>query len=205
MTQQDLFIIDSLEKLKLISDPLRTKILMNLIKKEYTGQQLAELLQIPKTKIYFHLKELEKHGIIEIVKEEEKNGIMQKFYRSIARRFIPSDDLLPSHELIETSRQVFLETVLTTRNEIEQAPPETFQLSASNQEIRKNIASTYHFHATEAEFNSFLMEFKELYKKHFKESEQTPGSDAKPYMMTLIAFQRQDSSPSVFGKEEEGS
>ncbi|MDG0875799.1 winged helix-turn-helix domain-containing protein [Paenibacillus thiaminolyticus] len=72
MAQQDLFIIDSLDKLKIISDPLRTKILMNLIKKEYTGQQLAELLQIPKTKIYFHLKELEKHGIIEIVKEEEK-------------------------------------------------------------------------------------------------------------------------------------
>ena len=68
MTQQDLFIIDSLDKLKIISDPLRTKILMNLIKKEYTGQQLAELLQIPKTKIYFNLKELEKNGIIENVK-----------------------------------------------------------------------------------------------------------------------------------------
>ncbi|MDG0875798.1 hypothetical protein L5D93_26605 [Paenibacillus thiaminolyticus] len=130
---------------------------------------------------------------------------MQKFYRSIARRFIPSDDLLPSHELIETSRQVFLETVLTTRNEIEQAPPETFQLTASNQEVRKNIASTHHFHATEAQFTSFIQEFKELYKKHFKDSEQMPGSDAKPYMMTLIAFQRQDSRPSVFGKGEEDS
>lgn len=200
MSQQDLFIIDTLEKLKVISDPLRTKILMNLVKKEYTGQQLAEILEIPKTKIYFHLKELEKHGIVEIVKAEEKNGIMQKFYKAVARRFIPSDDLLPSHELIETSRQVFLETLLTTRKEVEQAPSEAFQLQSYNQDTWKNIAATYHFQASEAQFTAFLQEFGDLYRKHFgTQEEEQAGS--KSYMMTLIAFQRSKGEPSVFGKE----
>ncbi len=201
--QQDLFIIDTLEKLKVISDPLRTKILMNLVKQEYTGQQLAEILAIPKTKIYFHLKELEKHGIVRIVREEEKNGIMQKFYKAVARRFIPSDDLLPSHELIETSRQVFLETVLTTRQEIEKAPGEAFQLKSHNQDMKKNLAATYQFHATEEQFTAFLKEFKELYHKHFKQQEANGPADAKPYMMSLIGFQRSVGGAAVFGDGQE--
>lgn len=203
MEQDDLFIIDTLDKLKVISDPLRTKMLMNLIKQEYTGQQLAELLGIPKTKIYFHIKELQKHGIIQIVKEEEKNAIIQKFYKAVARRFIPSDELLPSHELIETSRQVFMETLVTTRKEIEQAPPESFQLTSTNQDTWKNIASTYHFQATEEEFTAFLTAFKELYHKHFVDSSSTVGSDRKDYMMTFIAFQRLASTTPQFGKEEQ--
>jgi len=91
MTVTSVYKIQTHEQLKAIADPLRTKILMNLVKQEYTGQQLAEMLGITRNNIYFHLKELEKHQVIQIVRKEEKNGIVQKYYRAVASRFIPED------------------------------------------------------------------------------------------------------------------
>lgn len=182
------------EQLKAIADPLRTKILMNLVKDSYTGQQLAELLDITRNNIYFHLKELEKHGIIHVVRKEEKNGIVQKYYRAIASRFIPEDHLLPSLDLIETSRQVFMETLDVTRTKIENASASSFALNSESEHHRKNIASTYRFHATKESFHAFVEEFKQLMNKHFTmetaESGSTPLSPKeKSYYMSLIAFQ----------------
>ncbi|KOP69137.1 transcriptional regulator [Bacillus sp. FJAT-18019] len=182
------------EQLKAIADPLRTKILMNLVKDAYTGQQLAELLDITRNNIYFHLKELEKHGIIHVVRKEEKNGIVQKYYRAVASRFIPEDHLLPSLDLVETSRQVFMETLDVTRTKIENASVSSFALNSESEHYRKNIAGTYRFHATQENFHAFVEEFKQLMHKHFTMETAEPGSTAlspeeKSYYMSLIAFQ----------------
>nr|WP_212976843.1 winged helix-turn-helix domain-containing protein [Paenibacillus azoreducens] len=185
------------DQLKAIADPLRTKILMKLVKEAYTGQQLAEMLGIQRNNIYFHLKELEKHGIIQVVRKEEKNGIVQKYYRAVAGRFIPEDHLLPSADLVETSRQVFMETLEATRTKIENAPAESFALDSRNETRRKNIASTYRFHATEESFHAFVEEFRQLMNKHFTiQTSETADSqesvEEKGYYLSLIAFQDDD-------------
>lgn len=199
MERTGVYIIKTYEQLKAIADPLRTKILMHLVKDAYTGQQLAEMLSITRNNIYFHLKELEKHGIIQIVRREEKNGIVQKYYRAVASRFIPEDHLLPSMDLVETSRQLFLETVEGTRTRIELADASAFALDSSNETCRKNIASTYQFYATQESFHSFVEEFKQLLDKHFKTTageKATSGTDqaGKRYYMSLIAFQEDNGS-----------
>jgi len=185
--------ISTHEQLKAIADPLRTKMLMNLVKKEYTGQQLAEMLGITRNNIYFHLRELEKHGVIRVVRKEEKNGIVQKYYRAAASRFIPEEHLLPSLDLVETSRQVFLETLDAARSQVEHAPASSFALDHTHESKRKNIASTYSFYATEESFHAFIEEFKQLMHKHFsmrntEASEASRSEDEKSYRMSLIAF-----------------
>jgi len=185
--------ISTHEQLKAIADPLRTKMLMNLVKNEYTGQQLAEMLGITRNNIYFHLRELEKHGVIQVVRKEEKNGIVQKYYRATASRFIPEDHLLPSLDLVETSRQVFLETLDATRSQVERAPASSFALDPTHESKRKNIASTYSFYATEESFHAFIEEFKQLMDKHFtmrnaEASEASRSADERSYRMSLIAF-----------------
>ncbi|MCM3292693.1 winged helix-turn-helix domain-containing protein [Paenibacillus sp. MER 180] len=172
MTVTSVYKIQTHEQLKAIADPLRTKMLMNLVKQEYTGQQLAEMLGITRNNIYFHLKELEKHQVIHVVRKEEKNGIVQKYYRAVASRFIPEDHLLPSMDLIETSRQVFMETVEVTRTKVERAPAESFALDSSNLDQRKNIAATYQLQASEKNFHNFVEEFKLLLDKHFTKHEK---------------------------------
>lgn len=78
--------IDNLPQLKCVSDPFRIKLLELIAAKPKTGQQLADELDIPRAKIHYHLAELEKNGIIEIVKTEQKHSIIQKFYAPVKKR-----------------------------------------------------------------------------------------------------------------------
>ena len=184
------------EQLKAIADPLRTKILMNLVKDEYTGQQLAKMLGITRNNIYFHLKELEKHEVIQVVRKEEKNGIVQKYYRAVASRFIPEEHLLPSEDLIETSRQVFMETLEVTRAKIVNAPAESFALTSMSETMRKNIAATYSLRGNEESFTAFIGDFKALLDKHFAKKpvdrEQGGSGKDQSYYISLISFQDDD-------------
>lgn len=194
MKMTGVYKIQTHEQLKAIADPLRTKMLMNLVKDAYTGQQLAEMLGITRNNIYFHLKELEKHGIIHVVRKEEKNGIVQKYYRAVASRFIPEDHLLPSLDLVETSRQVFMETLDVTRDKIETAPASSFALDSTSEHHRKNLAGTYLFRATQESFHAFVEEFKGLLDKHFtmegaESGRSSLSEEEKSYYMSLIAFQ----------------
>ena len=74
-------------QLKALSDPLRAEMMIRLCERPYTGQLLSEKFGISRAKIHYHLKELEKNDLIEIVYTEEKNGIVQKFYQSVAKGF----------------------------------------------------------------------------------------------------------------------
>ncbi|GAA3728140.1 hypothetical protein GCM10022378_16160 [Salinicoccus jeotgali] len=89
-----LLVIDNLAQLKSVSDPFRIQLLTMLGEKPKTGQMLADELEIPRAKIHYHLNELLKNGIIHVVKTEEKNSIVQKFYEPIAKKVVPNIDLL---------------------------------------------------------------------------------------------------------------
>lgn len=94
----DILVIDNLAQLKCVSDPFRIKLLELLSEGEKTGQQLADELKIPRAKIHYHLRELEKYGIIVMVKTEQKHSIIQKFYSPTAKKLFPSPDLLKFRE-----------------------------------------------------------------------------------------------------------
>ncbi|QKY70532.1 helix-turn-helix domain-containing protein [Lentibacillus sp. CBA3610] len=50
-----------------------------------TGKMLAVKLDLPASKMRYHLTALEKAGLVEIERTEVINGIVQKFYRPIAK------------------------------------------------------------------------------------------------------------------------
>ncbi|HEX7063707.1 MAG TPA: helix-turn-helix domain-containing protein [Bacillales bacterium] len=82
---KDIYYVEDLNQLKVLSDPFRVKILWELNESSKTGKMLADQLELPPSKMRYHLKELEKVGLIVIERTEEKNGILQKFYSPIAK------------------------------------------------------------------------------------------------------------------------
>lgn len=79
----------------MVSHPLRVRMMHLLVFKAYTGQQLAAEIELAASKVHYHLRELEQHGLVEVVATEEKNGIMQKFFRAVALDYLVLDTLLP--------------------------------------------------------------------------------------------------------------
>ena len=149
-------------QLKALSDPLRAEMMIRLCERPYTGQLLSEKFGISRAKIHYHLKELEKNGLIEIVYTEEKNGIVQKFYQSVAKGFTPAADLLPHLEILsESGRQIFLQMIERTKSQILAAPEEAFTLQNASEDPAKwnYVSSCWEFDATPEQFQVWVKSF----------------------------------------------
>lgn len=86
-------VIDDLETLKVLADPLRLKML-ELLAKPRTVKKIAQILDIPPTKLYYHINLLEKQGLIQTVDTRIVSGIIEKHYQITAKVFVVEKGLL---------------------------------------------------------------------------------------------------------------
>jgi len=79
--------VRDLAALRTITDSQRHSILTELIRRPMTARELAAVLYLPQTKLYYHLKLLEQHGYIAVVDERLAHGIVERRYSAVARSF----------------------------------------------------------------------------------------------------------------------
>lgn len=82
----------NLEQQKLISSPLRVKIIYLLATKAMTAKQVADELGKTAGSIHYHIQQLYNGGILELKETKENRGIVEKYYRSKATHFNLNDD-----------------------------------------------------------------------------------------------------------------
>ena len=63
------------ETLRLIADPLRLRLLELLRREPRTVTELAELLEMPRTNLYYHIGLLEKHDLVQVAESRVVSGI----------------------------------------------------------------------------------------------------------------------------------
>jgi DNA-binding transcriptional ArsR family regulator len=125
--------LETLEQLRAIADELRSRIVEALTHRAMTVTQLGELLGQAPAKIHYHVRELERVGLVRLVATREKSGILEKYYRAIARSFNASKTLLlnaPSDEtfaamrsFLDSASRAFLRaTEFTMRNQLWDSP-----------------------------------------------------------------------------------
>lgn len=181
-------VLSTLEEIKVISDPFRFKILV-LFNKEsgsLTVKQMAVKLQEVPSKVHYHVKELERIGVLEIVETKEKGGIIEKFYLPTAEIFKVKKDIeileedeyeKASENLISIMHEDFLESMKSkTKGEKKQL----------------NYGLTY---LTDEE----VEELTELITGYMKDKEQR--ENARAYMFGYALFRKHD----VEGDMENGS
>lgn len=82
-------VLSTLDEIKAISDPYRIKILDCIRKNNEakTVKEVADVLGEVPAKVYYHIKKLEKAGIVELSHTKVINGIVAKYYRLTAEEF----------------------------------------------------------------------------------------------------------------------
>lgn len=90
---KEVHILNTLEEINIVSDPIRLKIIMTLGTSPKNAQDLSDALGVSRSKIHYHLKILEQNGIIEVVDTELINGITQKYFLPVAKAFIPNGEI----------------------------------------------------------------------------------------------------------------
>ncbi len=103
--------LHSLEQMRTIADPLRLRIIEQLTRQAMTVTQLAELFGEVPSRLHYHVRELERVGLLKLVETREKGGILEKYYRAVAKtinapgtllRGVPPDEAIATfHEIIQ--------------------------------------------------------------------------------------------------------
>lgn len=110
-TPQSEFVIEDIDTLRAISDPLRIR-LLELMAQPQTAKEIATQLGVGKTKLYYHLNLLEKHGIIRVVRTRVVSGIIEKSYQVAAFSFRPAKELLLRGDEGKTQGLAIVESIL---------------------------------------------------------------------------------------------
>lgn len=79
--------LTTVEQLQALAHPLRQRVLRLLGGEPRTNKQLASRLDTSPGKLHFHVRELEKAGLIALVEERPKGGIIEKYYQATAQNY----------------------------------------------------------------------------------------------------------------------
>ncbi|GHO64525.1 transcriptional regulator [Ktedonobacter sp. SOSP1-52] len=103
---RDELVLETPEQIRALAHPLRQRVLGLLTNAPYTNKQLANLLQVSPPRLHFHVRELQAAGLIEIVSQQPKGGVIEKYYRAVARvvRLAPeTKETARDQELVEST------------------------------------------------------------------------------------------------------
>src|SRR5690349_15318282 len=73
--------------------PMRLRILTELAAPD-TAAGVARRLAVPRQKINYHLRELEREGMVELVEERKKGNCVERVVRATARSYLVSAEAL---------------------------------------------------------------------------------------------------------------
>lgn len=84
---KETMILKDLKQIKVFAHPLRARLVEAFADKPRTAKQVAEIIGQKPTKLYHHVEVLERVGLIKLVKTQKKRGTLEKYYRTVAKRF----------------------------------------------------------------------------------------------------------------------
>ena len=76
-------------------DPIRTRILRELTEPG-SATQLAAKVGLPRQKVNYHLKALERHGLVELVEERKRGNVTERILQATAASYLISPTALAS-------------------------------------------------------------------------------------------------------------
>jgi DNA-binding transcriptional ArsR family regulator len=104
---QETYELETIEQLRAIADILRIRIIDLLQNQPMTVTQLGDTLGMAPAKVHYHVRELERVGLLRLVETREKGGILEKYYQPIAKNISVSKTLFltapPDESLAATS------------------------------------------------------------------------------------------------------
>jgi len=168
----DLFTIDNVETLRLLTDPLRMRLLNSFAEAgsaAMTVKQLAARLEVRPTRLYYHVNLLEEHGLLRVASSRVVSGIIEKSYVLAARSITVDPQLLKVSAAGREAASATLTSLMqTTALEIAEAlETAVVEPEASRRQMRIGKSSARLSPEAHAEFikrlNELVDEFEETY------------------------------------------
>jgi DNA-binding transcriptional ArsR family regulator len=93
MVPADYEVIQAPERAAALFDPARRQLLVRLHEPD-SAAGLARKLGLPRQRVNYHLRELEKDGLVELVEERKRGNCTERLMRATARSFVIGPEAL---------------------------------------------------------------------------------------------------------------
>lgn len=189
--QAEELVITDLEQLKVVADPLRLRI-MELMSAPCTVKQVAAELDIPPTKLYYHINLLEKHGLIVVVDTRIVSGIIEKQYQMAAKSVRVDNNLLSPtnggrHESVELAMNSLFDD--TKADLLQSLRDGVIDMSEDARDHHNAVISAIRLRLTEEQAQELYQRFSALIDEFVALSEpQKHREDLAYYKLLYVAF-----------------
>jgi len=161
-------------------EPSRQKILREVGRGATTSKQIARAMGESVPKIHYHLKELEKHGLIRTTKKEQRGNLVESHYETVASTFKSQthlteeieEDAATLQEVLTRSlmvmHSILEDCVVEVANLIEDANPDEF--TALTQCMVTGAVQGNHetLNLTQDEYDALVTDYQALVAKYKK-------------------------------------
>ncbi len=179
-------LIEDVETLKVLADPGRIQI-MRAFDRPRTVKEVADYLDRPATKLYYHVNLLEKHGIIQVVETNVVSGIIEKTYLVSAKRYLPAAALLASTEMDEHLEAVLTAVFDTAKFDIK-ASIQAGLMDLEHKEgepLHNSIVSHGKLHLTAAQMTELRDKLEGIFADYAEFDQSAETADVKPYGLVI--------------------
>lgn len=179
--------IDDLETLKIVTDPTRLAILESIAEPR-SVTEIADVLDVPRTRLYHHINLLEEKGVIRVASTRKKGALEEKLYEPAADSFVPGPTLLESENVAERVEAAIAGILDTTREDLRRSLLEHWADEASARQAEVGLLRSL-LRLTNEEAEQFSEEFMALLKKYGElhpKGEQAPG--VKYHALTWLFY-----------------
>lgn len=198
------FIIQDLETLKVIADPLRSQLLELLIQETLAVKQLAEKLGLTPSKLYYHVNQLEKLGLIEVVETRVVANMIEKHYHAMASNIDVDPELLrfSTPEGQENIHAVLTATIDATREDLVRSlEARAFELEGgAAEQPRRAFINRVLSRLSEEQASQFTARFCELVEEFTQADGESRGPEDEQHTYALMIALY----PSFYFKEPAG-
>lgn len=187
MEQLDYLEVDDIEVFEVLNNPLRFRIVRELMEPA-SVREVAEALDVPPTRLYYHVKLLEGAGIISVVETRKVGAMIQKVYQTRARGFRPSPSLPRSdhepHELARITAGVVLDGARVDAEEALTGHFERLRRGGADDPFHGVFGRTLAFFS-ENEAEAFAEKLRRFIEEEFDPGDRKEG---KEYGLTFAFF-----------------
>ncbi len=164
-------VVDSPAALQALASPVRVAAL-EVLREPMSAAGVARALGEPRQKVNYHLKELERAGLVRHAGERRKGNFVEQIYEAAARRFVVSNRVTWDRERLESTLkdQVSLSNVVTLGERLQRDATALLDLASEGRQIPSAAVEAEITFPDEAARSAFMEEYLAavgpLLKKH---------------------------------------
>ena len=187
--------------LKVLSDPLRIEIL-RAFREPGTVKAVAEQVDLQATKLYYHVKQLEKHGLIRVVDTNVVSGIIEKTYQVAAHNLSVDETLFAGDPETATEQLELLLAIVfdgSKREALRSLHAGLFR-PESEHEQAKGLLTRGSVRLTREQAADFQRRFETFFAEFEQASEQNKGTQVATYNLTIAFYETVQSLSAADGE-----